>query len=143
MAQQGARVKPHGLYRALTVAGAASRRGSGSGGYGRAIDGLEHGSGAVKAELARRIAAIDGKAARSRARDLAPELDQIRALAHRNGMRPAVTVTQLLESALARGEHGALVHGWLMVLNDAVRCDRHDAQTCDAYAAACSVRFSG
>lgn len=102
-------------------------------------DGLE----TVRAELSARIAAIDVKAPYVRAQDIADELGAIRRIAHRAGMQPAVTVTRLLDSALARGEHGALVHGWLGVLSDAIGCDRQDAQACDTFAAACSVRFSG
>jgi hypothetical protein len=97
----------------------------------------------VKAELAARIAAIDVRAPYARAADLAVELGAIRTIAHRNGLQPAVTVARLLDSVLARGECGALVHGWLRVLADAVGCERQDAQACDTYAAACSVRFSG
>ncbi len=103
---------------------------------------MDGGLDAVKAELRERIDAMDARADRARAADLARELGQVRLLAHRSGLAPAVTVVRLLESALARGEHGALVHGWLSVLNDAVACDRHDGAACDAYAAACSVRLA-
>ncbi|MGJ3628683.1 hypothetical protein AB5I41_20450 [Sphingomonas sp. MMS24-JH45] len=41
------------------------------------------------------------------------EVDAIRAIARRHRMLPAVIVAQALERALARGEHGPLVHGWL------------------------------
>src|SRR3546814_9888626 len=61
-------------------------------------------------------------------------------IAQTNGLLPAVTVAQVLESALAEGERGALIHGWLSILHDAIRCDRFDRPACDAYAAACSVR---
>ncbi|HEX8384515.1 MAG TPA: hypothetical protein VF592_14215 [Sphingomonas sp.] len=97
----------------------------------------------VRAELNRRIAAIDDRAARSHARDLAGDLDQVRAIAHRAGLHPAVTVAHLLGGALSRGEHGPLVHGWLEMLRDAVGCDRSDPAACDAFAAACTVRFVG
>ncbi|WP_375427252.1 hypothetical protein [uncultured Sphingomonas sp.] len=98
---------------------------------------------AVRADLTRRIAAIDGRVARARARDLAGELDQVRAIAHRAGLHPAVTVAHLLDRALSRGEHGPLVHGWLGMLSDAVGCERSDAAACDAFAAACAVRLAG
>lgn len=96
---------------------------------------------AVKAELGARIAALDVRAPYARPRDLAPELDAIRLIAHRNGLNPAVTVARFLDSALSRGECGAMVHGWLAVLHDAVRCERQDVAACDAFAAACSVRL--
>ena len=93
----------------------------------------------IRSELARRIGAVE--ALRSTAA-LAREVDAIRRIAHRNGMLPAVTVAHLLESALARGEHGALVRDWLAMLGEAVRSDRQDAATSDTFAAACQVRFS-
>ena len=97
---------------------------------------------AVRADLAARIAAIDVKAPYTCARDLKPDINQIRLIAHRNGLNPAVTVAHFVDSALSRGEHGALVHGWLSVLGDAVACDRQDVRACDAFAAACSVRLA-
>ncbi|VVS96760.1 conserved hypothetical protein [Sphingomonas sp. EC-HK361] len=97
---------------------------------------------AVQAELLSRIAAIDAVATWSRAGDIAGQVDAIRAIAMRNGMQPAVTIAHMIESVLARGEHGALVRGWLAVLADAVGCERHDAAASDAFAAACSVRLA-
>jgi hypothetical protein len=97
----------------------------------------------VRLDLAARIAAIGRRAARSRPAELAPDIDAIRVIAHRHGLNPAVTVTHFLDSALSRGERGALVHGWLAMLDDAVRSDRQDLAACHAYAAACSVRLAG
>ncbi|TPG13658.1 hypothetical protein [Sphingomonas oligophenolica] len=97
----------------------------------------------VKADLAARIAALDVKAPYARACELALDVDAIRAIAHRNGLNPAVTVAHFLDSALSRGEHGALVHGWLSVLHDAVTSERQDLAACDSFAAACSVRLAG
>lgn len=99
--------------------------------------------GAVRADLAARIAALDVRAPYARACELAPEVDAIRVIAHRSGLNPAVTVAHFLDSALSRGERGALVHGWLAILADAVGCERQDVAACDAYAAACSVRLAG
>lgn len=97
---------------------------------------------AVKAELAARIAAIDVRAPYARACDLAPDVDAIRVIAHQSGMAPAVTVAHFLDSALARGEHGALVHGWLAMLRDAVSSERQDVAAANTFAAACSVRLA-
>ena len=97
---------------------------------------------AVRADLAARIAALDVRAPYSCASDLKPDINQIRLIAHRNGLNPAVTVAHFVDSALSRGEHGALVHGWLSVLGDAVACERQDGRTCDIFAAACSVRLA-
>lgn len=96
----------------------------------------------VRADLSARIAAIDGRAPYARAHELAPEVDAIRVIAHRAGLNPAVTVAHFLDTALARGERGTLVHDWLAVLADAVRCDRQDLAACEAFAAACSVRLA-
>ena len=96
----------------------------------------------IKADLHRRIAALDRRSAKASARDLAPDLDAIRSLAHGAGLNPAVTVTQFVASALARGERGALVSGWLPVLRDAVTSERQDMAAARAYAAACSVRLA-
>ena len=98
---------------------------------------------AIKAELAARIAELDVRAPYARACELAPDIDAIRVIAHRSGLNPAVTVAHFLDSALSRGEHGALVHGWLSLLGDAVACERQDVAACDAFAAACSVRLAG
>ncbi|MGN6620713.1 MAG: hypothetical protein ACTHKR_06590 [Sphingomonas sp.] len=96
----------------------------------------------IRAELAQRIAALDLRAARGLPRDLAEDLDAIRRIAQANGMQPAVSVAHVLDAALARGERGALIHGWLDILRDAIGCERVDGATCDAYVAACSVRLS-
>lgn len=97
----------------------------------------------VRADLTARIAALDVRAPYARARDLAVDVDAIRTIAHRNGLDPAVTVAHFLDSALARGEHGSLIHGWLALLSDAVRCERRDLAACESFAAACSVRLAG
>ncbi|MGP7796303.1 hypothetical protein [Sphingomonas sp. CLY1604] len=107
------------------------------------LEGDGEGLAAVRADLTARIAAIDVRAPYACARDLKPDINQIRLIAHRAGLNPAVTVAHFVDSALSRGEHGALVHGWLRVLGDAVACERQDVRACDAFAAACSVRLSG
>lgn len=96
----------------------------------------------VKAELTARIAAIDGRAPYVGAHELASEVDAIRLLAHRHGLNPAVTVVHFLDWALAHGERGALLHGWLAMLSDAVASERQDLAACDTFAAACSVRLA-
>lgn len=93
----------------------------------------------VKAEIARRIGAIEWRASPGR---IATDVDRIRALAQSHHLLPAVTVAHLLESALARGEKGALVHHWLAILREAVACDRQDEAASTAFAAACAVRFA-
>lgn len=97
----------------------------------------------VRADLAARIAALDVRAPHARPCELAPDVDAIRVIAHRNGLNPAVTVAHFLGSALSRGHRGTLVHGWLSILTDAVACERQDVAACDAFAAACSIRLAG
>ena len=94
---------------------------------------------AARADLSHRIAALEW---RGGPRRIAAEIDTIRAIAHRAGMMPAVTVAHMLENALARGENGPLVHAWLAMLRDAVGSERQDADASATFAAACSVRFA-
>ncbi|CUS46098.1 MAG: hypothetical protein V4610_03435 [Pseudomonadota bacterium] len=95
----------------------------------------------IQSELAARIGMIGARAGGQRIGDIATEIDSIRRIAHRHGLFPAVAVTQALESALARGERGVLIQGWLSILGDAVGSDRHDRAACETFAAACSVRL--
>lgn len=97
----------------------------------------------VQAELAARVAGIGHRARTVSIATLASEVDAIRAAALAHGLYPAVAVTHAIEAALARGERGALVIGWLDILRDAVACERHDGPACETYLAACSVRLSG
>lgn len=96
--------------------------------------------GAVQADLARRIAAIEWRAPPRR---IAGDVDAIRAIATRHHLHPARRVAEQLGSALARGEHGALVHAWLGLLREAVGSERQDQQAADAFAALCAVRLIG
>ena len=79
---------------------------------------------------------------RNRPVELATAVDEIRLIAHHAGLNPTVTVVHFVAAALARGERGALVHGWLQMLRDAVSAERQDVAACDAFAAACSVRLA-
>lgn len=97
---------------------------------------------AIQAQLAQRTLLLGARAAKSSARDLAVEVDDIRRLAMRHGMYPAASVAQALESALARGDSGPLVTGWIAILAEAIGSDRHDGTACDSYAALCTVRLA-
>lgn len=96
----------------------------------------------VRHELASRIAAIDVRAPYARPHELVTAIDEIRVLAHGAGMNTAVTVVHFIAAALARGERGVGVHGWLHVLRDAIGAERQDVGACDAFAAVCSVRLA-
>lgn len=97
----------------------------------------------VQTELAARVGLVAMRAGSTPTGVLAVEVDAIRAAALAHGLYPAVAVTHAIAAALARGERGPLVLGWLAILRDAVTCDRHDARAHDTYAAACSVRLTG
>jgi hypothetical protein len=93
----------------------------------------------IRAELIRRIGAIEWRAGPA---VLIGEVDAIRQAAHGAQMLPAVTVARMLAAAVARGERGALVHGWLLMLREAIGSERQDAAASAAFAAACQVRFA-
>ncbi|WNO54251.1 hypothetical protein [Stakelama saccharophila] len=97
----------------------------------------------IRAELGARVDAVSARAHCSRPGEIAAELEAIRSLARRNGIRPAVTVIHAIDSALARGEHGALVQGWLAILRDAVDSDLSEPNAETLFTAACSVRLNG
>ena len=103
---------------------------------------VQAGIGQIKSELAARIGAIGAVSARRRVDDIAIEIDAIRQIAYFHGLYPAVAVSQALESALARGERGALIQGWLSILGDAIGCDRQDRAACETFVAAGFVRLS-
>lgn len=94
-------------------------------------------------ELAQRALLLGARAATASRQHLAIEVDQIRRIALRQGMLPAASIAQVLESALARGDSGPLITGWIAILAEAIGGDRHDSAACDSYAAACSVRLAG
>jgi len=96
----------------------------------------------IRADLVQRIAALDSRADHGRAGELAQDLDAIRRIAQANNLQPAVSVAHVLDAALARGERGPLIHGWLDILRDAIGSERSDGPACEAYLAACSVRLA-
>lgn len=73
---------------------------------------------------------------------MAAEIDRIRRIAQQHGMLPVASVAHALESALARGERGPLIRGWLTILADAVDSARQDDEACAIFSAACSVRLA-
>lgn len=94
-------------------------------------------------DLARRATLLARRIGSTSRQEIAVEVDQIRRVAIRLGMLPAAGIAQALESALARGDSGPLVTGWIAILAEAIGGDRHDAQAFDSYAALCSVRLAG
>jgi hypothetical protein len=104
---------------------------------------IEGDARAIRAELARRIEAVDRRCDGLRVGELAGELEAIRRTASANGIRSAVTVIHALDTILSRGERGPRVHAGLAILRDAVACARDDAPACETFAAACSIRLGG
>ena len=94
----------------------------------------------VQTELVRRAAMLG---LRPSLASLAIEIDTIRRIALQNGMLPVASVAQVLESALARGEQGPLITGWIEMLREAICSARQDRFARDSYVAACSVRLTG
>ena len=94
----------------------------------------------VQAELHRRATMLG---ARPGIATLAAEIDMIRRIAVQHGMLPVVSVAQVLESALARGEQGPLITGWIALLREAIGSERQDRFARESYIAACSVRLTG
>lgn len=97
---------------------------------------------AVRSDLGARVGALEIQLGSFPIAKILAELDAIRRRAAESGMRPAVSVIHALESALARGERGPMVAGWLQLLRDAVDCDRSDAESDAAFTAACRVRLN-
>ncbi|OYY69943.1 hypothetical protein [Sphingomonas sp. 28-63-12] len=93
----------------------------------------------VQAELFRRAALLGVRPGRA---VLAADIDMIRRIAQQNGMMPVASVAQVLESAVARGEQGPLITGWIALLREAIGSDRQDRFAGDSYVAACSVRLT-
>lgn len=103
----------------------------------------EQASEAMRRDLAARVTAIDARVGFVRAGDLAAALADVRRLARLHRIGPALAVIHAIDGALARGEGGPLIHGWLAILREAIGCGIDDAHACETYVAACSVRLAG
>lgn len=58
------------------------------------------------------------------------------------GGRPAQDSLRAIEAALARGERGVVIRGWIAMLGEAVGCDRSDIDCSSIYLAAGAVRLA-
>jgi len=94
-------------------------------------------------DLAARVARLDIMARHCRVRELASEIDSIRIAADSAGLLPVGAVARALERALARGDSGPVLTGWISVLADAVRCGRGDSTSGEVLLAAGAVRLAG
>jgi hypothetical protein len=93
-------------------------------------------------DFAASVARLNLMAGHAGPRDLAAAVDSIRAAAQAEGRLPVVAIARAIEAALARGERGVIVRGWIAMLGEAVGCDRHDAASTDVYLAAGAIRLA-
>lgn len=93
-------------------------------------------------DLAAACARLNTMARHARPADLAGAVDAIRERAQAEGRLPVVAVARAIEAALARGERGVVINGWIAMLAEAVGCDRHDADCTSIYLAAGAVRLA-
>lgn len=98
--------------------------------------------GVQEHDLAAACAKLNMMAGHARPADLAGAVDAIRAMAQSEGRLPVVAVARAIEAALARGERGVAVQGWIAMLGEAVGCDRSDADCTSVYLAAGAVRLA-
>ena len=95
----------------------------------------------MRAELARRIDAISHASSLLSPGAIASELAFVRRAARDSGHLPAITAVRALDAVLSRGERGPRIHAGLAILRDAIDSPWNDARTCEAIAAACSMRL--
>ena len=98
--------------------------------------------GVQEHDLAAACARLNMLAGHARPAELAGAVDAIRAMAQREGRLPVVAIARAIESALARGERGVVIRGWVTMLSEAVGCDRSDADCTSIYLAAGAVRLA-
>ena len=92
--------------------------------------------------LAAQVAKLNMMAGHARPADLAGAVDAIRSVAQAEGRLPVVAVARAIEAALARGERGVVINGWIAMLGEAVGCDRSDTDCTSVYLAAGAVRLA-
>ena len=97
----------------------------------------------IHQDLAARVARLDETARHDGLRALATEIDAIRAVADRHGIGPVSAVARAVERAIARGESGATVRGWIGLLGEAVQGGRTDAASGSVLLAAGAMRLGG
>lgn len=98
--------------------------------------------GVQEHDLAAACAQLNVMAGHARPADLAGAVDAIRAMAQREGRLPVVAVARAIEAALARGERGVVIRGWIAMLGEAAGCDRSDKDCMNIYLAAGAVRLA-
>ena len=69
------------------------------------------------------------------------EIEAIRAIATAESSLPALSVLDVVDAAIARGERRSIGE-WTALAREAMHCGRSDVATAQAYAAACTVRLA-
>lgn len=98
--------------------------------------------GVQEHDLAAACAKLNMMAGHARPADLAGAVNAIRAMAQVEGRLPVVAVARAIESALARGERGVVIAGWIAMLGEAVGGERSDNDCTSIYLAAGAVRLA-
>ncbi|MES2096439.1 MAG: hypothetical protein V4459_06740 [Pseudomonadota bacterium] len=93
-------------------------------------------------DIAASVAQLNMMAGHAAPRDLVNAVNAIRAAAQAEGRLPVVAVARAIESALARGERGVVVRGWIAMLSEAVGCESHDADSGHVFLAAGAIRLA-
>ena len=93
-------------------------------------------------DLAASVARLGIMARHARPAELARAIDAIRRAAQAEGRAPVVALARAIEAALARGERGVVINGWIAMLSEAIGCDRSDADCTGIFLAAGAVRLA-
>lgn len=93
-------------------------------------------------DLAASVAQLSTMAGHGRPAELAGAVDAIRCVAQAEGRLPVVALARAIEAALARGERGVVIAGWIAMLAEAIRSDRSDPDCTGIYLAAGAVRLA-
>jgi len=93
-------------------------------------------------DLAAACAKLNMMVGHARPADLAGAVDAIRSVAQAEGRLPVVAIARAIEAALARGERGVVINGWIAMLGEAVGCERSDGDCTSVFLAAGAVRLA-
>lgn len=95
----------------------------------------------VRTDILNRIDAIAAQSSHFSLARLCEEVDHIRHLARAYGLQPVERLASTLESALAVGGHGPVIHSYLDLMRDAAGCERVGPEVSSAYLAALCLRM--
>ena len=98
---------------------------------------------AVRHDLSDRIDRLARELPHINARTLAYAVDDIRRIAHDNGLRPLAELARRLESAIAGSGGATMVLPFLEAMGDAAGCDSADPATAQSYLASVGLRLHG